>query len=112
MAAWQFCLGEEEFENRRLHLQRLHNQLGATKQDWEMLDRAELEKLLPKVQLGAEVSGASFGRRDGHANPLRLLAALLTGCRRLGGTLRTRAQVRSICAGGDGFTVDIRRRDV
>ena len=23
-----FCLGESEFENRRLHLQRLHNQLG------------------------------------------------------------------------------------
>jgi glycine/D-amino acid oxidase-like deaminating enzyme len=101
----QFCLGEEEFENRRLHLQRLHNQLGADEANWEMLDRPALEKLVPKVPLGPDVSGASFGRRDGHANPLKLLAALLTGFQRHGGHLRTRAQVRSIVPGQGSFTV-------
>ena len=100
-----FCLGESEFENRRLHLQRLHNQLGDAEADWEMLDRAALTKLLPAVRLGKDVSGASFGRRDGHANPLKLLAALLAGIQRLGGTLRSRAQVRSIMPGSEGFTV-------
>ena len=59
-----------------------------------MLDRPALTKLLPAVRLGPDVSGASFGRRDGHANPLRLLAALLAGIQRLGGTLRSHAQVR------------------
>jgi glycine/D-amino acid oxidase-like deaminating enzyme len=101
----QFCLGEEEFENRRLHLQRLHNQLGADQQHWEMLDRKELEKLLPKVPLGPDVAGASFGRRDGCVNPLKLLTALLAGFQRLGGRLRTRAKVTSIVPGQGSFTV-------
>jgi glycine/D-amino acid oxidase-like deaminating enzyme len=100
-----FCLSEDEFENRRLHLQRLHNQLGAADTDWEMLDRTALEKLLPTVPLGKDVRGASFGRRDGHVNPLKLLAALLGGVQRLGGVLRTRAHVRGIEPGREGFTV-------
>ncbi len=57
------------------------------------------------MRLGAEVVGASFGRRDGHTNPLRLLAALLGGITRLGGTLRTGAKVQSIARDGEGFTV-------
>ncbi len=100
-----FCLGEQAFEDRKAHLQRLHNQLGGEDADWEMLDRAALTKLLPKVPLGPDVSGASFGRRDGHANPLRLLAALLGGIQRLGGTVRSNAKVESIAAGSEGFTV-------
>jgi glycine/D-amino acid oxidase-like deaminating enzyme len=100
-----FCLGEAELENRRLHLQRLHNQLGDAEMDWEMLDRTALTKLLPAVRLGPDVAGASFGRRDGHANPLKLLAALLAGIQRLGGRLRSRAHVRSIQPGSAGFTV-------
>lgn len=99
------CLSETEFDNRRNNLQRLHNQLGGEEADWTMLDRGELEKLMPKVKLGAEVRGASFGRRDGHANPLRLLAALLDGLRRHNGTLRTAAKVQGIARDGDGFTV-------
>lgn len=100
-----FCLGDEDYENRRLHLQRLHNQLGGGEADWEMLDRTEVEKLVPGARLGPDVKGASFGRRDGHANPLKLLAALLAGLQRLGGTLRTRANVRSIVPSSNGFTV-------
>ena len=74
------CLGEAEYERRRGDLQRLHDQLGGgAEPDWQMFDRDALVKLLPKVQLGTEVAGASFGRSDGHANPLRLLAALHAG---------------------------------
>jgi glycine/D-amino acid oxidase-like deaminating enzyme len=100
-----FCLGEDEFEKRRLDLQRLHNQLGGAEADWQMLDRAELAKLCPKIRFGADVTGASFGRRDGHANPLRLLAALHAGILRLGGDLRQHGAVRQIAADGEGFTV-------
>jgi glycine/D-amino acid oxidase-like deaminating enzyme len=100
-----FCLGEADFEDRRHHLLRLHNQLGGADADFEMLDRAALAKLLPNLPLGPDVSGASYGKRDGHTNPLRLLAALLAGIQRLGGTLRTRATVRSISKDGEGFTV-------
>ncbi|MGJ5205886.1 NAD(P)/FAD-dependent oxidoreductase [Bradyrhizobium sp. HKCCYLR20261] len=100
-----FCLGEDAFEKRRLDLQRLHNQLGGADADWRMLDRTELGKLLPNVRLGPDLAGASFGERDGHANPLQLLAALHAGILRLGGELRQAAAVRQIIPSEAGFTV-------
>jgi glycine/D-amino acid oxidase-like deaminating enzyme len=81
------CLGEKELEARATKLLRLHNQLGGDA-DWEMLDRAALDRLLPGVPFGPEVSGASFSRRDGHVNPLRLLAAMQSGIVRRGGQIR------------------------
>lgn len=98
-----FCLGEEAFEKRRFDLLRLHNQRGDGEPDWEMLDRPALERLLPKVTLGPDVAGASFGRRDGHANPLRLLAALHAGVLSHGGALRHRARVQRIERVGADF---------
>jgi glycine/D-amino acid oxidase-like deaminating enzyme len=101
------CLGEAEFEQRRVTLLRLHNQLGGPEPDWEMIDRGALTKLLPKTQLGPDVAGASFGRRDGHVNPLRLLAALHAGILRRGGQLRGGSAVRSVQTDGPGvFTID------
>lgn len=101
------CLGEAEFEARRAKLTRLHNQLGGAEPDWEMLDRRELDKLLPKARLGPDVVGASFGPRDGCANPFRLLTALHKGIVRRGGQVRGNSSVIAIqkdMAGG--FTVD------
>jgi glycine/D-amino acid oxidase-like deaminating enzyme len=98
-----FCHGAEALETRRAALQRLHNQWDGDEPDWEMVDRPALQRLLPKVTLGPEVAGASFGRRDGHANPLRLLAALQAGVTRLGGTVRTHAAVREISRVGADF---------
>ena len=102
------CLGESEFEARRAKLQRLDAQLGGGNPNWEMLERNALEKLLPKVRLGPTVTGASFGRRDGHANPLRLLAALHAGVVRKGGQLRGGVTVRSVQLGGpEAFTIEL-----
>ncbi|GGF47225.1 D-nopaline dehydrogenase [Aliidongia dinghuensis] len=98
-----FCLGAEAFEKREATLQRLHNQWGGGEPDWEMIDRPALQRLLPKAALGPDVAGASFGRRDGHANPLRLLAALQAGMTRLGGTFRSHAAVREISVAGSDF---------
>lgn len=98
-----FCLGQAAFEKRKADLQRLHNQWGGADPDWEMLDRSALKHLLPKVKLGPAVAGASFGRRDGHANPLRLLAALHVAIVRLGGQVRSNATVQSIQKAGADF---------
>ncbi|WP_439492359.1 NAD(P)/FAD-dependent oxidoreductase [Bosea sp. (in: a-proteobacteria)] len=98
-----FCMGEDGFENRRAQLLRLHNQWSGGEPDWEMIDRPALEKLLPKARLGKSVSGASFGRRDGHANPLRLLMALHEGIIRHGGAMRSHATVRGIERSGTDF---------
>ncbi len=98
-----FCLGDEAFERRRHELQRLHNVLGG-RPDWEMLTRRELERLLPTVQLGADVTGASYGHSDGQVNPLKLLSALLSAIRRLGGTVVHGSPVASVEADHGGFT--------
>lgn len=101
------CLGETEFEDRRAMLMRLDNQLGGAEPDWEMLDRKAFASLHPKVSIGPDVAGASLGRRDGHANPLRLLMALHTGIVRKGGEIRGGAVVRSLQADGQGgYTVE------
>jgi glycine/D-amino acid oxidase-like deaminating enzyme len=74
------CLGEAEFEQRRETMLRWRNQLGGAEPDSEMLDREAAQKLFPKAEFGPEVTGASFGRRDGYCNPIRLLPALQAGC--------------------------------
>lgn len=102
-----FCLGEAQFEHQRAALRRLDDQRGGVPPDWEMLERGALEKLLPKVRLGADVVGASFGHLDGYANPLRLLAALHMGITRRGGQLRGGSAVRSVqTVGRGGFIID------
>lgn len=101
------CIGDAEFEQRRTELQRLHNQLGGAEPDWEMIDREALAKLLPKVSLGPDVVGASLGHHDGHANPLRLLAALHAGILHRGGRLAGGSSVHSVRAdGGGGFVIE------
>ena len=91
------CLGEEQLEQRLATLNRLQVQLGPENNaDWEMLDRRRLETLLPKVAFGPAVAGASFGSRDGHSNPLRLLASLHAGIVGKGGEVRAGSTVESI----------------
>jgi glycine/D-amino acid oxidase-like deaminating enzyme len=107
-----FCLGEEAFEKRSLDLLRLHNQRGEGEADWEMLDRPALERLLPKVPLGPDVAGASFGRRDGHTNPLRLLAALQAAALRHGGEIRHGARVDRIERAGADFRLTTERQTI
>src|SRR6202521_5338660 len=67
-------LSEREVENRANALKRLHNQPGMKSFDYQILDHAEVEKMLP--QIGPEVAGASFCPADGQVNALRLLYAL------------------------------------
>jgi len=102
-----FCLGEAEFEQRQGQMLRLDNQLSNVNRDWEMLERSAVEKLLPKARLGPDVVGASFGRRDGHVNPLRLLTALQTALIQRGGRVLGGHTVHAVRADGrGGFTVD------
>lgn len=96
MGGLTMCVGEAEYEARRNKLTRLQTQLASDTKDWQMIDRSELEVLLPKVTLGDGITGASFSKRDGHVNPLKLLAALHLGVVRKGGEMRSRSIVRSI----------------
>ncbi|MDD6088887.1 MAG: FAD-dependent oxidoreductase [Desulfovibrionaceae bacterium] len=69
-------LGDREAAQRIAFIQGIRNQLPFYPS--EFLDRTELERLLPKIHFGREVSGASFSPGDGLVSVLDLLHALQT----------------------------------
>ncbi|MFD2262880.1 NAD(P)/FAD-dependent oxidoreductase [Lacibacterium aquatile] len=95
-----FCLGQAEYDARTALNQRMGNA------DTRMVERAELDRMLPAAKLGPEVMGASYCESDGHVNPLQLLAALHRGIAVHGGTILFRNPVKAITPAADGFTVE------
>ena len=77
------CLSDQEMEQRRRLLEQIHVEQGETGFEYELLDRAELNRRIPVV--GPEAVGASYTRYDGAANPLFLLRGLHAGILKLGG---------------------------
>jgi glycine/D-amino acid oxidase-like deaminating enzyme len=98
-----FCLSETEYENRAAINERTHNQ-GA-EADTVMVDRAELERMLPALTLGPDVVGASYCKLDGHVNPLQLLASLHHAIPSMGGKIMFRNPVEKIVPVAGGFNV-------
>lgn len=96
------CVGEAELEARRTQIRRLHNQSPEAPDDIALVDPDELRRLLPRARLGAGVSGALFGRLDGHVNPMFLLRALQESLRKRGGELRPGEPVQSIAPSASG----------
>jgi glycine/D-amino acid oxidase-like deaminating enzyme len=101
-----FCFGDEALELRRTMLEKLRTDCGSNDDDFEILGRAELERLLPGLAFGPDVAGASFGRHDGHVNPLRLLRALHGGLLRRGARLLRDHGVSRIRPMAPGFEVE------
>ncbi len=101
-----YCLGENGFEARRVTILRLHNQSGREVYGLELLERAALERLMPGVRFGPDVTGAAFCPHDGCANPLRLLRALHAAMQRHGAAYRPDAPARAVRPDGEGFTAD------
>lgn len=103
-----FCLGEDGYSARAEALTRLAGESSCKAGDVDMIDRAELERMLPDIRLGPGVSGASFGRHDGHCNPLLLLRALHKAILSLGGHITPRSPVHRLEADGAGVRVTCR----
>lgn len=101
-----FCLGEEEWAKRTALNDRIARENPQANRGTEMIERPELERLLPKASLGPTVVGASFGYNDGHSNPLHLLTSLHAAVGRMGGRMRFADPVRRIAPQGDGFRVE------
>jgi glycine/D-amino acid oxidase-like deaminating enzyme len=100
-----FCLSEDELETRRALLQRMHNQLGGPAAPVHVLDRRDLEAMLPEARLGPAVVGATYSPEDCDVNALPLLRALYAGFLRAGGTHLPERTVGRIAADGDGFAI-------
>ena len=101
-------LGEAEREQRRREMDIMRQQAGVDGFECEIIEREEVEKMLPGVRLGDEVVGASFSKHDGDVNPLKLLRALHTSFRRMGGKLRTDCRVENIRHDGAAFIAETR----
>ena len=96
-------LSEEERDTCRRNIDIMRQQAGADGYDAEIIERDEIQKLVPGLRIGDEVAGASFGPHDGHANPLRLLRALHRGFKYLGGRYFSRNEVVTIKHDGKAF---------
>ncbi|HJQ56380.1 MAG TPA: FAD-dependent oxidoreductase [Vineibacter sp.] len=95
------ALSEAELEQRAATLRRLHNQPAMIRYDWEIVERARLERLLPHI--GPEVVGASYCPLDGHVNSLRLFRALHAAMQTLGVAYLPNHAVESIEHRGGAF---------
>jgi glycine/D-amino acid oxidase-like deaminating enzyme len=79
---FHMALSERELESRANIMKRLHNQPEMIPYEYEIMDRARVQKMLPAI--GPDVAGASFCPLDGHVNSLRLFRALNAGMQRRG----------------------------
>jgi glycine/D-amino acid oxidase-like deaminating enzyme len=100
-----FCLGEAEYGKRTDMISRMKAQGGEDPYETEMIDRRQLESLVPKVTFGPEVLGASFGPHDGAVNPLLLLRGLHTGMKACGADYRPGTPALEVVPQPRGFRV-------
>jgi glycine/D-amino acid oxidase-like deaminating enzyme len=99
-------LSDEERENCRRTIDMMRQQAGPDGYDAEIIDRNEVQKMVPSLRVGEGVVGASFGPHDGHVNPLKLLRALHRGFERLGGRYFPCNEVARISHDGGAFVAE------
>lgn len=98
-----FMLSEEDLEKKRAQLHRLHNSLEGQEYGAEIIDRAQLDAMLPG--LGPDVVGASWSPHDGHASPLRLMRGLHSAIAAKGGRYVADAKTEKVERDGSGYVV-------
>ena len=99
-------LGEAEREQRRREMDIMRQQAGADGFECEIIEREEVEKMMPGVRLGDDVVGASFSKHDGDVNPLKLLRAIHASFQHLGGRFRSDSRVENIRHDGSVFIAE------
>lgn len=99
------CLGEAELEERRETIARMVRQAGPAGYDCQVLDRRSVERMLPKLRFGDEVSGGSWCPHDGHVSPLHLLRALHTAMQKHGARYFAERRVEAIAHRAGTFEV-------
>lgn len=98
-----FSVGQEEFDAQSRKIEAL--KLGDPQHELEMIDRQELQKLLPRLPLGQRVVGAIYGKEDGEANPLKLLYAMRIWSKKLGVVIRSGERVVALEESGQKVTL-------
>ena len=98
---FHLALSEKELEARAAILQRLHNQPGIVDYQTEILDHAQVAKMLPTI--GPEVVGVCYCALDGHVNSLRLFRTLHVAIADRGVTYLPSHRVETITREGGEF---------
>ena len=99
------CVGDEDFEERRRFLDRMRQQAGSDGYDCDMIDRRDVQDLMPEMALGEAVVGGAYCPHDGHTNPLYLLRAMHAGYAAAGGRYYPEHPVEDIERDGATFLV-------
>jgi glycine/D-amino acid oxidase-like deaminating enzyme len=99
------CHDEAEYDRRTKILQRLAQESRSGTYDCEMIDRQQIQEMLPGLTLGPRICGASYSPHDGYLNPLLLLNALHIGITRSGGRFFPDTTVVELRYENDRFTV-------
>lgn len=94
---------DEEFDARQDDMRRLMQQAEVVPYEWKMLDRKEVEDLVPGI--GPELRGASWTPFDGTANPLKLLRAYHLFFEKGGVDYLPEHAAQSIRRGGEGYDI-------
>ncbi len=97
------CLSDDELHARANTMRALLAQPGVDPYPWQMMDRAETEKVLPMI--GPEVTGAIYSPLDGHCNSLRLFRALHRAMELKGVSYQPNSAVDEITPDGGGFRI-------
>lgn len=107
---FMLCLSDAEMEARAATLKRLHNQTGAYDTGARMMERSEIEKMLPDI--GPDVVGGSYCPIDGHVNSLRTFRALHVALARRGAVYLPRHAVTDIRRDNGVFRLISRQPEV
>lgn len=97
------CITEDDFAERKKAMEQMHLECGETRFEYEMLEHAQLKKLMPEI--GPDVAGASYTPYDGAANPLYLLRSLHAALLKRGGAYFPQSKVTALKAAPHDFTV-------
>lgn len=107
---FHLALSDQELEDRVGQMRRLHNQIGVAQYRNEVLDHAEIEKMLPG--LGPDVVGGTYCPLDGTCNSLRLHRALHIALGRYNVAYLPNHRVETIGQGSGAFTLKTPARTV
>ncbi len=101
-----FCIGEGALAEKRATFARLHNQSRHRRAEVAVIDRKELQRMLPGIRLGKDVAGASFSPEDGDCDPLALIHALNAASSQAGVLRHGGAKATAASSKGGTFRVE------
>ena len=101
----EIWLGDDEYNTRVNFIDEMRKASRSGTYDCEMLKTNELQKMLPEIKLGEEVSGGSYCPHDGYVNPLNLVKAMHKGFQLSGGNYYSGQPVTKIEFLEPGFRI-------